>query len=308
MYYASAQKVCIKLTLEFLDLFRNLCCLRVMMVKSWLEHISAGTPGPFQLKIGFCSVLNARQATQVKRRERTSAHSPGTNTHKPARPAQTSSHQALFVSGVTGERRCLTCMTDPLSRYLIWGKTETYFATRREVLRTLLRVAKFICIHLSRQSKSWSVNLRDCVAAREREPSSHASDKPLCGMSTISHRSAARDTTINPSRGATGIIRGRFCPVLPGCCRHLCRVGNSYSGYWMFGAWGVWGVRSGSFILFPFLNSSLESSCGERRVSGYRAAVHNAPCGRAHRGTSAPAKVRLPMGFSHFNMLTQGQF
>ncbi len=36
MLYACAQKVCIKLTLEFLDLSRNLRRLRVTMVKSWL--------------------------------------------------------------------------------------------------------------------------------------------------------------------------------------------------------------------------------------------------------------------------------
>lgn len=190
MLYACAQKVYIKLTLEFLHLSRNICRLRVMMVKSWLLHISAGTPGPFQLKICFCSVLNAGQATQVERRARTSAHSPGTNKH-----TQTSAPCANIQPPSALCPRCYrgTEVTDLRDCwYLIWGKTETYFATRREVLRTLLRVAKFICIHLSRQSKSWSVNLRDCVAAREREPSSHASDKPWCGMSEISHRSAAR--------------------------------------------------------------------------------------------------------------------
>lgn len=34
----------------------------------------------------------------------------------------------------------------------------TYFVSRWEVLQSLLRVPKFICIHLSWQSKTWSVN------------------------------------------------------------------------------------------------------------------------------------------------------
>lgn len=304
MLYACAQKVCIKLTLEFLDLSRNLCCLRVTMAKSWLEHISAGTPGAFQLKICFCSVLNAGQATQVERRARTSAHSAGTNTHKPARPAQTSSHQALFVPGVTGERWCPTCV--PAGTWCEVKLKLTLPPDERFCGLSFGSLNSFVFICPGSQNPDPLI----CVTASLAESASRRLMHRInrCAEWARSPTGLLRDTTINPSRGATGIIRGRFCPVLPGCCRHLCRVGNSYSGYWMLGAWGVWGVRSGSFILFPFLNSSLESSCGERRVSGFTAAVHNAPCGRAHRGTSAPAKVRLPMGFSHFEMLTQGQF
>lgn len=37
-------------------------------------------------------------------------------------------------------------------------KNLTYFVSRWEVLQSLLRVPKFICIHLSCQSKTWSVN------------------------------------------------------------------------------------------------------------------------------------------------------
>lgn len=133
-------------------------------------------------------------------------------------------------------------------------KHETYFATRREVLRSLLRVAKFICIHLSRRSKSGCVNV--CVTASLTDSASRRLVHRINRVAewTRSPTGLLRETTINPSRGATGIIRGRFSPVLPGCRRHLEWAGlakaTGAAGCLVLGGFEESGVDVSYFFLF----------------------------------------------------------
>lgn len=142
----------------------------------------------------------------------------------------------------------------------------TYFVSRWEVLQSLLRVPKFICIHLSWQSKTWSFNhsVTPLQGGQKKTPVAALRIWQAWGEvpEEKTHVELPVKSSINSSWQAalTESFPVRLSVDIPLCFIHLCRSGlegraarerERESESWVL-LKGGYGVRSVGLIPFLF--------------------------------------------------------
>lgn len=149
-----------------------------------------------------------------------------------------------------------TCDRSELRRFHTQRINFTYFVSRWEVLQSLLRVPKFICIHLSWQSKTWSVNHSVTPLQGGQKPVLHIWQAWDALPEDKTHAELPVKSDINSfwQAGLTESFPVRLSVDIPLCFIHLCRsrVRDAQPERKLGSFGGGYGVRSAGLIPFLF--------------------------------------------------------